>query len=85
MRFKIKSLMTPTVRMNFPSDPGYTLDLWRCVGCSSDGDPIGYRDTQRHIIACHGYAALRQEKDMNDDRDLVIFFQQVIKQRQDTE
>ena len=51
----------------------------------SDGDPYGFRDTQKHIICCPGYAVLRQDKDLNNDKDLVTYFQQVIKHRQDSE
>ena len=34
--FKLKSLMTPTVRMNFLSDPKHAADIWTCIGCSSE-------------------------------------------------
>ena len=83
--FKLKSLMTPTVRMNFSSDPKHAANMWTCIGCSSDGDPYGFRDTQKHIICCPGYAVLRQDKDLNNDKDLVTYFQQVIKHRQDND
>ena len=32
LRFKIKSQMTPTVKMNFQSDQQFTRDLWSCPG-----------------------------------------------------
>ena len=83
--FKLKSLMTPTVRMNFSSDPKHAANMWTCIRCSSDGDLYGFRDTQKHIICCPGYAVLRQDKDLNNDKDLVTYFQQVIKHRQDND
>ena len=36
-------------------------------------------DTQYHLANhCPLYNDLREDKDLNDDRDLVVFFQQVI-------
>ena len=80
-RFKLKSFMTPTVQMNFLSDPSYAKKLWTCSGCSRGGDAGGCPDTQRHIIACTGYAKLRKRADLNKDKDLVRNFQQIIQIR----
>ena len=84
-RFKIKSLMTPTIKMNFPSDPGYTRDLWNCPGCSEDGDVAGCRDTQSHVLICPGYAFLRHDIDLSQDKNLVRYFKEVIKIRLDSD
>ena len=81
MRFKIKSHMTPSIRMNFQSDVQHTRDLWACPGCLTELD-IGCRDPQYHVMICPSYADLRQDKDLTKDRDVVHYFQQVIKQRQ---
>ena len=34
MRFKLKTGMTPTVQMNFPSSDEFVNNLWTCVGCT---------------------------------------------------
>ena len=81
LRFKIKSEMTPTVKMNFPSDTQYTRDLWTCPGCSTPGDVLGSRDTQQHILICLAYEAYREGKDITADKDMVKYFQQVIQNR----
>ena len=86
MKFKLNSRMTPTIQMNFPSDPEFTRQLWTCSGCIDgvDGDRVdGSRDTQEHVIICPGYAGLRENKNFDDDKDLVRYFSQVIKMRQD--
>ena len=83
LRFKINSEMTPTVKMNFQSDIEYTREMWACPGCSSSGDVLGCRDTQRHIMVCPGYDSFRQDKDLSQDKDIVQYFQQVIKHRLD--
>ena len=84
MRFKINAGMTPTVKMNFPSDVGFANQLWTCAGCTDGeigGEVAGCRDTQQHVLICPGYAELRQDKNLDDDRDLVHYFSQVIKRR----
>ena len=81
MRFKIKSHMTPSIRMNFQSDVQHTRDMWACPGCLTGGD-IGCRDTQYHVMICPSYADLRQDKDLTKDKDVVHYFQQFIKVRQ---
>ena len=51
LRFKINAFMTPTVKMNFPSDEEFASQLWSCSGCGNSD--LGYelavsRDTQQH-------------------------------------
>ena len=79
LRFKLKTSMTPTVRMN----------RWTCTGCSDvpdrSGGVIGRRDTQTHIMVCPGYDDLRQDMNLDEDRDLVKYFSMVIKRRLDTD
>ena len=81
LRFKINSGMTPTVKMNFQSDPEYTRDMWRCSGCLAEGNPMGNRDTQLHVMVCPGYEEYRQDKNLSKDKDIVEYFKQVIDHR----
>ena len=74
LMFRIKSLMTPTIRMNFQSDAKFTLDLWACPGCPTENDKVGYRDTQFHVTICPGYAHIRQDKNLTQDKDIVQYF-----------
>ena len=83
MTFKIKSNMTPTIRMNFQSDTHYTHDLWSCPGCSIPGDVMGSRDTQQHVLICTAYEEYREGKDFSIDKDIVKYFEQVIQRRLD--
>ena len=73
--FRIRSSMTRLVKMNFPSDGGYKRDLWSCWHCPNI-------DTQSHIRHCPAYQHLREDKDLDNDNDLVRYFQQVIKLRE---
>ena len=81
-KFKLRSSMTPTVKMNFKSDAKFAAQLWKCDGCA-DGQ-IGNVDTQLHILWCEGYADLRQDKDLNNDEHLVSYFRSVISRRQNS-
>ena len=72
--------------MNFQSDAEFASQFWTCSGCA-DGDRakevVGCRDTQQHVLICPGYAEFREGKNLNVDKDLVKYFSQVIKLRQD--
>ena len=71
LKFRLRSFMTKTIKMNFPSDETYKSQLWKCVHC----DKI---DTQSHITLCKAYEHLRLGKDLNNDKELVTYFKQVI-------
>ena len=86
LKFKLRAKMTPTVQMNFMSDPKFASNLWACVGCESvsqSGKIVRNMDSQSHILSCPGYADLRLDKDLSLDKDLVEYFSLVIKRRQD--
>ena len=38
-----------------------------------------------HVMICSGYAGLREDKDLDDDKDLVRYFSQFIKRRQEND
>ena len=79
--FKIASFMTPRIKMNFQCDRTFARNLWVCDNCSSESD-FGVRDTQHHVLmACPGFANLREGKDFSKDKDLVEFFKAVIQLR----
>ena len=75
LRFKLNSFMTPTVKINFMSNEQYRRENYSCWDCASI-------DTQSHIKTCFSYEELRRGKDLEDDVDLVNYFQQLIDKRQ---
>ena len=86
MKFKINSMMVPSIAMNFPSDPQYTRDRWTCTDCCDPSDPeggAGMINSQSHVLACQAHADLRLGVDLQDDRQLVSYFREVIQRRQD--
>ena len=89
IKFKLKTKMTPTIRMNFSSDPEFESNLWTCPGFTEDKSVydkvVGCRDTQSHVMLCSGHADMSEGKDLAEDKDLVKYFQMVIKKRMDEE
>ena len=75
--FRIRGNMIRT-KMNMKNDKKFANELWRCDDCQS-------MDTQAHIIWCPVFAPLREGKDLKNDSDLVHYYQQVIKFRDDKE
>ena len=73
--FRIRSKTTKT-KMNMKSDEKFCGELWKCHDCHNI-------DTQLHLLWCPAYAHLREGKDINKDKDLVIYFREVFKARED--
>ena len=73
-KFAIRTKMTKTVKLNYKNDPSNKNKLWMCDDCSSV-------DSQEHILWCPAYGHLRLEKNLEDDRDLTRYFQQVLQLR----
>ena len=76
LRFKIRANMTPTIQMNFRSDPAFKANKWSCLGCNNRN-----LDTQAHVLLCEGYADLRDNKNFDNDKDLVDYLAAVIRRR----
>ena len=72
--FRLRS-KTTNVKMNRKSDPGYAAKLWKCEAC-------GNLDTQCHIMWCPVFAPLREGLDVKNDKDVVHYFKEVFKMRE---
>ena len=83
LKFKLRSCMTPTVKLNFKSDAKFAAQLWKCEGCVKLSQN-GYMDSQLHILRCEGYADLRYGKDLDNDQHLVEYVRSVLRRRQDS-
>ena len=76
--FKQRSKMMKNVKMNFSSDPNYSKELWKCDSCQS------CVDTQSHVLWCAAtaaYATIREGRNLDDDKDLAHYLQEVLKIR----
>ena len=73
--FRIRS-KTTKAKMNMKSNEKFSRELWKCQDCHNI-------DTQLHLLWCPAHAHLREGKDINKDKDLVIYFREVFKARED--
>ena len=73
--FRIRSNMT-NVKMNQVSDKKNAKTLWKCNEC-------GNIDTQSHILWCPYFAPIRDGKSVDNDSDLVDYFKEVFKIREE--
>ena len=75
--FRIRGNMIMT-KINMKNDKKFSDELWRGDDCQS-------MDSHAHIIWCPVFAPLREGKDLKKDSDLVNYYQQVIKIREERE
>ena len=67
--------MTQYIKRNFRHDQVYTAELWKCDSCKTN------IDTQSHMLWCEAYKELRTDKDLQSDRDLTKYIQEVLEIR----
>ena len=70
-KFALRTKMTKKVRMNYKNDPANKKTLWKCDDCSS-------LVSQEHVLWCPAYGHLRIDKNLEEDKDLTRYFQQVL-------
>jgi hypothetical protein len=75
--FRIRTKMLPA-KFNMKSSPKFANESWKCDFCKKI-------DSQSHIMWCSSFAPLREGRNINDDKDLVNYIQQVFKIREDFE
>ena len=64
---------------NFSHHKMYESTGWKCQGCSL----IQVKEEQDHLTGCDGYSDLAQDKDLDDDTDLVEFYCLVMARREE--
>ena len=69
---------TNDIQMNQQSNKTFAKQLWKCSEC-------GNIDTQSHVLWCPYFASLREGKSLDNDLDLINYFKQVFKIREDKE
>ena len=77
MNFRLRS-KTTNVKLNQKSSKSHAAKLWKC-------GEWGYLDSQSHIMWCTYFAPLREGLDVKNDLDVVHYFQQVFKHRNENE
>ena len=69
LKFKVRTKMFPC-KFNFQNDPVNIKKIWKCDDCNNV-------DTQAHILWCPAYKNLREGKSVDNDKDLIEYFQKV--------
>ena len=89
--FRIKYSLTPTVELNLKNDKIFKAQNYLCQDCLSDGGsvlsddsrPRGSPDSQEHLMyECQANEDLRRGKSLDQTKDLVSFFDELIQRRQ---
>ena len=73
--FAIKTNMVKS-KMNYMSDPMFSKEMWRCEICNM-------QCSTEHITVCSKYKRLRTNIDWSSDKEVVKYFQSVIKLREE--
>ena len=73
--FRMRCSMLRTVKMNQKSNEIFARELWACNQC-------GKIDSQSHIMWCPALASLREGLNIDNDVDVVHYFQKVISLRE---
>ena len=63
---------------NYPGNNKYKASSQMCQACS-----MKVREDQEHLTTCEGYKDLRDEADLNVEKELVEFFTRVMERRKD--
>ena len=75
--FRLRSSTFP-VKINMKSDKKFTKEAWRCDSCF-DTDSSQKIESQLHILNCPSYKSLREGKSLQNDIEVVQYFQEVQK------
>ena len=62
-------------KMNYPSDPKFSKDLWLCDSCERA------IDQQSHVMICSAYSKLREGRDINCNEDVAGYLAEVMQIR----
>ena len=76
VQFRQRYFMIKEAKLNFPSDPQFKAQGFQCDYCPAIS-------SQSHIKVCKEYLFLREGRNLEIDSELVQYFVEVVKYRQD--
>ena len=74
LKFRLRTMMVDA-KMNFRNKKEYSKKLWLCDSCTSS------IESQSHLIWCPAYQYLRENKNLNDDQDMINYIKEVLEIR----
>ena len=72
--FKHKTSMTQFVKLNYKGTKRYQEQGWKCDECSN-------LDSEDHLLWCSGYELLRENLDLENEKDLSRYLQKIFLKR----
>ena len=72
--FKFRSQMTQYVKMNFSHNTQYSKTQWKCNDCHR-------MDSENHLLWCESYKKLRENKNLDNDKDLCKYLHDILVHR----
>ena len=70
--FLKNTCMTRYVKMNYMSEFKYVKELWQCDSCQRN------IDSMNHVLWCPSYRELRENRNLDDDKDLARYLHDVM-------
>ena len=90
-RFRISSLLVHTIRGNYSGKYRKKNEPLTCPSCRNQSNESNLNhsvinnefptDSQSHVLVCPAFSDLRENMDLEDDRELVEFFKSVVERR----
>lgn len=74
MAFQIRTKMLE-FKANYKNNKKFQAEKWLCESC---GEEV---ETQSHVLQCSEYSKLREERNMENLEDQILYFRDVLKQR----
>ena len=82
MKFAMETEMVEKIKFNFMNNPQYEKQNWSCDYCLNVKG-VYKPDSMNHITECESYAYLRQDLNLDQEYDAVIYFTKVVDLRND--
>ena len=79
--FAVRAKSLRTIRTHQFNNKDFANDLWGCQHCLADPNTNFNTDSMAHVTVCSSYEHLRKGKNLHNDIDLVTFYRDVIKSR----
>ena len=72
--FRIRTRMVE-LKANFKNNPAFRKEGWICDGCELE------IETNSHVMNCRAYDQVRVGKNLESEKDLILYFREVMKLR----
>ena len=82
MKYRTRINLVPGLKFHYKSDKRFRESMWSCPLCEKLGDNYNL-DNLSHTLACPFLADLREQRDLEDDRQLCEYVREALRRRED--